>query len=193
VIRTRVGYAGGTTSCPTYHNIGNHSETIQIDYDPDRISYEELLDVFWVSHRPTTKPWSRQYQSVIFYHSDEQRQLALATKQREEARLGRSVLTEIVPFPVFYLAEDYHQKYYLQQIRELMNELRAMHTDFSDFINSTITARINGYVGGYGSLESLEEQLISSGLSSVASTRLREIRHKNFPAASCSISRYGEA
>ncbi len=192
MVRTRVGYAGGTTSSPTYPNIGDHSETIQIDYKPDRISYEELLKVFWASHSPTTQPWSRQYRSVIFYHNDEQRHLALATKQREEARLGRSVLTEIVPFPVFYLAEDYHQKYYLQHIQELMNELRAMYTNFGDFINSTTAARINGYVGGHGSPESLEEQLISFGLSSAASTRLMEIAHQHLPAASCSISYCGE-
>ena len=192
MISTRVGYAGGTTSHPTYHNIGDHSETIQIDYDPSRISYEELLKVFWDSHSPTMQPWSRQYLSIVFYHSDEQRQLAMATRQREEARSGRAILTEIVPLSVFHLAEDYHQKYFLQQIRELMREFHVIYPDFSDFVNSTAAARINGFVGGYGSLESLEEQLSSFGLSSAAQSRLLEIGQRRLRSASCSISFCGE-
>ena len=156
MIRTRVGYAGGKTSSPTYRSIGDHSETIQIDYDLGKISYEELLKVFWDSHSATIQPRSRQYRSIVFYHSDEQRQLAMMTRQQEEARSGRTILTEIVPFSEFYLAEDYHQKYYLQQARELMSELRVMYPDFSNFVDSTTVARINGFLGGHGSLESLE-------------------------------------
>ena len=191
MIRTRVGYAGGTTASPTYRNIGDHSETIQIDYDPGIISYEELLNVFWDSHSPTMQPWSRQYRSIIFYNSDKQRQLALATKQREEAKLECAVLTEIVPFSVFYLAEDYHQKYYLQQIGQLMRELNTVYPDVSDFIDSTAVARINGLVGGYGCLESLEERISSFGLPSAINTRLREIGHKRLPAVSCSMGLCG--
>ncbi|UCB43778.1 MAG: peptide-methionine (S)-S-oxide reductase [Dehalococcoidales bacterium] len=187
MVRTRVGYAGGTTANPTYRNIGDHSETIQIDYDPDRISYEELLKVFWDNHSPTMQPWSRQYRSVIFYHSDEQRQLALATRQREEARLGRAVLTEIVPYSVFHLAEDYHQKYYLQQMRELIRQFHAVYPDISDFMDSTVAARINGLVGGYGSLESLKEQPEFFGMSPVVSSRLLDIGRKRLPSASCGI------
>ena len=68
MIRTRVGYAGGTTNNPTYRALGDHAETIQVDYDPTQISYEELLEAFWTSHSPTSRPWSRQYASIIFYH-----------------------------------------------------------------------------------------------------------------------------
>jgi peptide-methionine (S)-S-oxide reductase len=64
---------------PTYHSLGDHSETIQIEYDPEQISYEELLDIFWSAHNPTARPWSRQYASFVFYHDETQRELALRT------------------------------------------------------------------------------------------------------------------
>jgi peptide-methionine (S)-S-oxide reductase len=187
VIRTCVGYAGGTTDSPTYHNIGDHSETIQIDYDPDKISYEELLQVFWDSHSPTTQSWSTQYRSIIFYHNDEQRQLTVASRQQEEARSGRTIVTEIVPFSEFYLAEDYHQKYYLQHERTLMEELRTIYPDFNDFVDSTVAARINGFLGGHGSLESLDEQIDSFGLSPEASSRLLEIAGGRLSAIGCDL------
>jgi len=161
VIRTRVGYTGGTTESPAYHNLGDHTETIQIDYDPTLISYEQLLEIYWDSHNPTVQPWSRQYMSIVFYHNSEQRELAMETKQSEEARLGRPVYTEIIPFSEFYLAEDYHQKYYLQQLPELMKELATIYPNFADFIDSTAAARINGYVGGHVTFQGLQEQLNS--------------------------------
>ena len=86
VVRTRVGYAGGTTQNPSYRSIGDHSEAIQIDYDPTRVSYEELLNVFWASHSPTVQPWARQYMSMILYHNAKQKRLALKTKAQEEAK-----------------------------------------------------------------------------------------------------------
>jgi len=162
VVRTRVGYAGGTLEDPTYRNLGDHTETIQIDYDPSQVSYEQLLEVYWDSHNPTRQPWSRQYMSMIFYHDSEQFALATQSKEREEARLGRPVYTEIIPFSRFYLAEDYHQKYRLQQVPELMEELTAIYPNFADFRDSTAVARINGYVGGHRALEELQEQLNSS-------------------------------
>ena len=162
VIRTRVGYAGGTTENPTYHNLGDHTETIQIDYDPAQISYEELLETYWASHNPTGQPWSRQYISIIFYHDSDQRELAAESKQSEEDSLGREVYTEITPFSEFYLAEDYHQKYYLQREPEIMEELAAIYPNFADFLDSTAVARINGYVGGHATFEELQAQLDSS-------------------------------
>jgi peptide-methionine (S)-S-oxide reductase len=162
VVRTRVGYAGGTTENPTYHNLGDYTETIQIDYDPTLISYEQLLEIYWDSHNPTSQPWSRQYMSIVFYHNSEQRELAMETKQREEDSLGHQVYTEIIPFSKFHLAEDYHQKYYLQQKPDLMEELSAIYPNFTDLIDYTAVARINGYVGGHITFEDLQEQLNSS-------------------------------
>jgi len=120
-----------------------------MDFAPAEISYDELLDIFWANHGPEYRPYSRQYASIIFYHTEEQRQLAEASKAREEARLGMKVYTEIRPAGAFYWAEDYHQKYYLQSRVTLASELRAKYPDFRDFVNSTEAARANGYSGGY--------------------------------------------
>jgi len=108
VIRTRVGYAGGSSEDPTYHRIGDHSETIQIDFDPERITYTELLDIFWSAHNPRTPSFSRQYRSAIFVHDERQRRFAEQTKKREETK-GK-IYTEITALARFYPAEDYHQK-----------------------------------------------------------------------------------
>ena len=100
---------------PTYHDLGDHSETIQVDYDPAQISYAQLLEVFWTHHNPFTPLWSRQYMSAILYHNEEQRRLALESKSQLEARRGARVHTQIVPAGQFYLAEDYHQKYLMKR------------------------------------------------------------------------------
>ena len=174
MIRTRVGYAGGTAKEPTYYNLGDHSETIQIDYDPTQVSYAELLDVFWNSHSPTSRPWSRQYMSIIFYHNDRQRRLATETRDREAARIDAKIFTEIVPFAGFYLAEDYHQKYRLQQVPELMQEFEAMYADANDFVDSTAAARVNGYLGGHGRFEGLQAEIDSLGLSPAGREKLMD-------------------
>jgi peptide-methionine (S)-S-oxide reductase len=171
VVRTRAGYAGGTTRNPTYHNLGDHTETIQIEYDPTVVSYEELLSVFWSSHNPTARPWSRQYMSIIFYHNDEQRRLAIETRDREAAKVGGEIYTEIVPASEFTLAEAYHQKYQLRRVPDLMAEFSAIYTD-DDFVASTATARVNGYLGGNGTCEGLREEVDSLGLSAAGSEKL---------------------
>ncbi len=172
MIRTRVGYAGGSEENPTYRSLGDHSETLQIDYDPDQISYEALLDVFWSSHSPTARPWSKQYASVIFYHDAEQKRLAKESRDRVAAELGKKIHTEIVPFSKFYLAEDYHQKYRLRGVRELEAELEAIYPDLEDFVNSTAAAKVNGYVGGHGSLGRLQNEIEQFGLSPEAEKAL---------------------
>lgn len=165
MLSTRVGYAGGTKDSPTYHRLGDHSETIEIVYDPAIITYDELLDCFWHSHNPTFAAGSRQYMSIIFYHDEAQQELAEASRDRQQIEQGSRIFTEIVPAGEFYPAEDYHQKYYLQQIKELTSELRGIYPDFADFVASTAAAHLNGYAGGYGSPETLEKELESLGLS----------------------------
>jgi len=169
-----VGYTGGTKDNPTYYALGDHTETVQIDYDPAKISYGELLDIFWSSHNPTARSWSQQYKAAIFYHDEKQEKLAMETRAREEKVKGR-IYTEILPATEFYLAEDYHQKYYLQNVPPLAVEFNAIYPDGEDFINSTAVARVNGYLGGYGSLAQLEEELSSLGLSPASEKRLLEL------------------
>ncbi|MBN1177943.1 MAG: peptide-methionine (S)-S-oxide reductase [Anaerolineae bacterium] len=175
MIRTRVGYAGGTTQNPTYHNLGDHTETVQVDYDPALISYQELLDVFWAGHDPTRAAWSRQYASIIFYHDEEQRRLAQASAERYATECDCRVVTEIVPVTTFYLAEDYHQKYRLRQSSVLMDEFAARYPDPADFVDSTAAARVNGYLGGYGTLAALQAEIDGLGLSPQAQEVLLDI------------------
>lgn len=105
IIRTRVGYAGGTKANPTYHALGDHTETIDMDYDPNEISYSELLDIFWNNHDPTTN-CKRQYMSAIFYHDEEQRLLAEETKAVMTKKKNRPIQTQILPAKEFYEAEE---------------------------------------------------------------------------------------
>ena len=165
VLRTQVGYAGGTKKNPTYYNLGDHSETIEIEFDPKKISYKQLIDIFWDNHNATDRPFSRQYASVIFFHSDEQKRIAEETKAQVEARKGRKVYTEIVPAGTFYPAEDYHQKYYLRRYDRLVKELTGLYPGNGNFTKSTAASKINGYLGGNGTLEELKSQLKDADLS----------------------------
>lgn len=124
VISTTAGYTGGRTSSPTYRDVctdtTGHAEAVLVEYDPSRVTYEELLDVFWEMHDPTTSnrqgpDVGSQYRSAIFYTSPEQRDAAATSKEHLEVtrRYGeRKIVTEIVPLDRFFPAEDYHQKYY---------------------------------------------------------------------------------
>jgi peptide-methionine (S)-S-oxide reductase len=128
--------------------------------------------VFWSAHNPGAPSFSRQYRSAIFFHDDEQRRLAEETKKRQQKK-GR-IYTDIEPLSEFYVAEDYHQKYYLRSVGVLMEELRARYPQERQFIDSTAAARLNGYVGGYGTPEQLEGELESFGLSEQAEQYIRE-------------------
>jgi peptide-methionine (S)-S-oxide reductase len=121
VVSTTSGYAGGHVERPTYEQVAGggtgHAEVVQIVYDPARISYERLLEVFWVNVDPLDGGGQfcdrgDQYRTGIFYHSEDQKRLAEASKRKVEQRLGRSVATAITPVGTFYKAEEYHQDYY---------------------------------------------------------------------------------
>ena len=146
-----------------------------MDFDPEKTTYERLLDIFWASHDPKSKSWSRQYKAVVFYHDEGQRNLALATKDRLAERLGATIHTEILPYEGFYLAEAYHQKYRLRSAQDLIAEFRAMYPREDDFVNSTAAARVNGYIGGYGSPEAVKSEIGELGLSPDAVKKLLEM------------------
>ena len=120
---TKVGYIGGQLPNPTYEEVctdqTGHAEAVEIEYDPDEISFEELLNVFWNNHNPTTlnrqgPDVGIQYRSAIFYHNDEQKEIAEKSKQTLDTskRYDNPAVTQIVPAPTFYNAEEYHQKYF---------------------------------------------------------------------------------
>ncbi len=123
VISTRVGYTGGDFKNPTYDDVCSgktgHAEAVEVEYDPKRISYQDLLKVFWSIHNPTTlnrqgPDVGSQYRSAIFYHTPEQEKLAKESKKRmnRSKKFKDKIVTEIVPAKEFYPAEDYHQQYF---------------------------------------------------------------------------------
>jgi len=135
VVATAVGYSGGHFEKPTYEQVctlhTGHAEAIRIIFDPRVVSYKTLLDIFWKVHDPTTKDRQgpdvgKQYRSVIFYHSEEQKAAALASKEELEksGAFKNPIVTEIVPFSDFYMAEDYHQQYF-EKKGFLQNILRS--------------------------------------------------------------------
>jgi peptide-methionine (S)-S-oxide reductase len=122
VTATAAGYLGGTLPNPTYEDVctgsTGHAEVVEVTYDPGRVSYEDLLDVFWSSHDPTTlnrqgPDRGTQYRSAIFYHNEAQRQAAITSKDRWSGtgRFSAPIVTEITPASTFYRAEEYHQRY----------------------------------------------------------------------------------
>jgi len=165
VIRTRVGYAGGQKESPTYNNMGDHTETVQVDYDPSVISYSQLLDIFWRNHDPEGRSWSRQYMNAVFYHNEDQRLQAEASKTSLAQELGINVKTKVVPLRSFTMAEDYHQKYYLKGQNSLEKELVGMYPHHQSLVDSTAAARINGYIGGHGNKDQLLREIERLGLS----------------------------
>ena len=91
---------------PNYGNMGDHTETVQVDYDPGRITYAQLLEIFWGSHRTTSRNWSLQYMNAIFYHDDEQRRQAMDSKTAMEQKNGGTIRSEVLPLRSFSMAED---------------------------------------------------------------------------------------
>jgi peptide-methionine (S)-S-oxide reductase len=125
--------------------------------------------------------------SIIFYHNDEQRKLAMESKERIESELGVTIATEIVPFSEFYLAEDYHQKYYLRGESSLAREYLAIYPNIEGFISSTAVARVNGYAGGYGTQETLQQHLDELGLSEKGKKRLLELASRGLIPGGCAV------
>ncbi|MCA1834230.1 MAG: peptide-methionine (S)-S-oxide reductase MsrA [Actinomycetota bacterium] len=120
---TRVGYTGGTTTAPTYEQVCSHTtghaEAVEVTYDPEIVTFDDLVDVFWKIHDPTQlnrqgPDVGDQYRTAIFFHDGAQQAAAVASKERleKEERFTRPVVTEITPAAEFYAAEDYHQQYY---------------------------------------------------------------------------------
>ena len=128
VLDTAVGYEGGRLENPTYEDVCSgrtgHAETVEVDYDPSRVSYDKLLDVFWENHDPTTlnrqgPDVGEQYRSAIFFHTPEQQAAATASKEKLEksGSYKRPIVTRIEPASRFWRAEEYHQRYYEKRRR----------------------------------------------------------------------------
>ncbi|BDC17234.1 peptide-methionine (S)-S-oxide reductase MsrA [Acidianus sp. HS-5] len=121
VVDVKPGYSGGKVPNPTYEEVctgeTGHAEVVQITFDPSVISYKEILEIFFAIHDPTTpnrqgNDVGPQYRSIILYHNDEQRKIAEEMVKEVAKKLGKKVVTEVVPFNAFYEAEDYHHNFY---------------------------------------------------------------------------------
>jgi peptide-methionine (S)-S-oxide reductase len=130
VTKTEVGYEGGALENPTYEDVCSHTtghaEVVEVTYDPEQISYEQLLGVFWGKHDPTQlnrQGWDvgDQYRSVVFFHDNEQREIATRSKAQEQTKHRAPVVTLIEPAQTFYPAEDYHQQYLEKRGRSSCN------------------------------------------------------------------------
>lgn len=166
VIQTEVGFAGGTSKAPTYRNIGDHTESIDITFDPALLSYEDLLRLFWQNHDATKDRFykERQYISLLLYRNHTQNEQAEKIKAEQEQLLGKELQTEFQPYNIFYPAEDYHQKYFLRRFKQATKTIQQLFPDEAAFIHSTIAARLNGFVRERTTLKEIKEEIHHWGL-----------------------------
>lgn len=154
--------------------MGDHTECFQVDFDPQRIPYEELLDLFWQSHDPTHEWWKVQYASLVLAHTPEQLEAAKASAALYGQLLGKPIVTRIEMLDRFWPAENYHQKYYLQNDPLLLAEFREWYPHDAELFASTAAARVNGYLYGDGQCAHFERELPELGLTAESAAHLRE-------------------
>lgn len=167
VIETAVGFAGGTTDQPVYRNIGDHTESILLTFDPAVISYEELVRLFWQQHDAMKDRFykERHYISLLIYFNNEQKEIAEKIKAEQEAAQEKKIQTEFQAYSIFYAAENYHQKYFLRRFKTATNQLKQLFSDDEDaFIHSTIAARLNGFVREKTTLQAIKDEIPDWGL-----------------------------
>ncbi|KAH7646098.1 methionine sulfoxide reductase A [Dermatophagoides farinae] len=155
IIRTRVGYSGGSTKNPTYRNIGDHIESVDIEFDPNTIKFEEILELFMKSHDPTIKH-KRQYMSAIFYRNADEKNCIEQFLELKKSYYSSPIVTGIVQLDEFTNAENYHQKYFLRKHPSIMQETDLQ--DDSKLITSPLAAKLNGICAGFGAIDYINEQ-----------------------------------
>jgi len=149
--------------------MGDHTESIQIDYDPSKTTYKELLNLFWSCHSPHYRS-STQYMSAIFFSDPQQEKEA--TESKKEMTINKEVFTKILPLDSWTNAEDYHQKYYLRGAGDVMDLLGCKSDD--ELRDNHIATRINGYVDGKGKSSDFEKELASWNFPEEAKKKIRE-------------------
>jgi len=148
VVRTRVGYAGGTKRNPTYHALEDHTEVFQVDFDPAVISYADLLEQVFQSHNPRHQSRNTQYQNIVFAATPGQREVLdqfLADKEYSDD----AIETRIEQLGEFYLAEEYHQKHSLQSRPGLADAFETADYNNAELRESPAAAKLNGHAGGH--------------------------------------------
>jgi len=148
VVRTRVGYAGGTKRDPTYHSLGDHTEVFQVEFDPGTIAYRDLLEMVFNSHNPQHQTRKTQYQNVVLVATAAQ-QATLNEFLTTQGLTVDGIGTRIEQLSRFYVAEDYHQKYKLRSVSSFMDTFEAAGYGDDELRESPIAAKLNGYAAGH--------------------------------------------
>ena len=172
MVRTRVGYTGGDSPNPTYYSLGDHSEAIQVDFDPKKVSYDQLLGLAQKLGRFQGDSWSRQYRSAVFYHNETQREAAKAQG-----------ISQLEALKSFTRAEDYHQKYYLQQ-SGVVKDFYSRYPTAEAFTDSLAVTKANGIVGGYVDSERLQGLVPEFGVSEKSASELLSMKGRSIRGCS---------
>lgn len=157
---------------PTYHAMGDHTECFQVDFDPEVVPYDDLLAMVWQVHDPTRSAMKIQYASVVLAADDSQLGQARDSAARLESAVGRRLATRIEPLGEFWVAEEYHQKWYLRHSRAAMRDIRSFYPDDEGLRDSTAAARINAFAGGSGDRAALYAMRADLGLGDAAIAEL---------------------
>ncbi len=163
--------------------MGDHTEVIQIDFDPQTITYSQMLAHFWSAHSPWHPMRGMQYRNVLLVENESQKQTAEASKAALEAKENRLVQTRIETLGHFTRAENYHQKYALRRHTEMAREYLDALGDGDSFTDSTATMRLNAYLAGYGDLEQIAKDTPHLGLSQKNERAFRSQTSRRFATA----------
>ena len=175
---TATGYTGGDKKNPSYHNLGNHTETVRIYFDPEVITFKDLLEVFLGKHVPSKKSYSKQYSSIIFYDSSGQKNVASDFLTKKKKVSDTKIYTEIKELKTFYEAEDYHQNYFLSQ-HSLMSAFRNSLLDSGERLTySRIMTKLNAYCQGCLEKEVILQELDFSYLKLKNTKLIKQILNK---------------
>lgn len=155
--------------------MGDHTEAIQIEFDPSKVSFAELLNVFWASVDPDEPAWKRQYMSAIWPENPEQHRLARESLEAQQKQRGKKLYVELAPLGLFTNAEDYHQKYYLRHQAALLETFIARGYSDAALRESRVAARLNGFAGRVGDLAALDDEIERWGLPPMAQELLRKL------------------
>ncbi|ODM95287.1 Peptide methionine sulfoxide reductase [Orchesella cincta] len=158
VIRVRVGFAGGTAGNPNYEDTGDYTIAVQVDFDPGKVKYVQLLDIFWNYHDIFLPSEIPENQSTIFYHSEKQQKTAESEKEKQQSKHEHEIMTQIKPFTTFIDSEDEKQHFVLQSTKDLYKKLEK-NLPRSQLAHSHLACRLEGYVSGYGKPEDFDKEI----------------------------------
>lgn len=180
VLRTTVGFAAATKeSTTTYRSLADHTEVTRIEYDPRETNFKELLKLFWANHDPTRQRGTKEYMSAIFCHDDVQETEAKQSLEEHRKKFRAPIVTKILKLGQFYTAEESHQKFRLQRQKALYTSL--VQSGMKDVSRSHVATRLNGYVGGFGTLAAFDAESGQLGLSADQINAVRALIRRGGP------------